>query len=213
MVYFHYHLQMISPLLVQAQSVLDAGASAAASNSMVRHDLEALHTLLFFAAGDYPSTIESAQQALSPVEQGHPFNRSFAIFFLSMSVYALTARTSRRLCAPIIDDPLEDVAVQARALISVGHIYGLACRPVDQERAATALLRLAQEHDLDVSIAWAHRHLGSAFYERYELDKAASILHKVWSSAIWLTLPVHVTALSGWRWPIWPRAARRKLRQ
>ena len=173
-VYFQFQLQMIPPLLVKAKSVLDEGAAPAAPDSMVRHDLEALHTLLCFVAGDYPGAIESAQRALSRVEPGHTFSRSLAVFFLSMSLYALKGKDkAAELCAKIIDDPLEEVAVKVRALMSLGHIYGIACRPLDQERAARALFKMAQEHDLDVSKAWAHRHLGNAYYERNQLDMAA----------------------------------------
>jgi LuxR family maltose regulon positive regulatory protein len=171
--YFHHHLAAMPPLLAQAQAAVERGDEDAASSAQVHRDLATLATVLFFAAGDYANTLASAESALAAGEQEHPLNRGFATFFRSIAAYAIAGEEQAvALCAPMINHTLEDVTVRARALLSVGHIYGLACRPVEQERAAMALLRLAQEHDLDLSIAWAHRHLGSAFYERYELDQA-----------------------------------------
>lgn len=59
-------------------------------------------------------------------------------------------------------------------LVSWCHMLGIACRPVAQEQVARVLLKLAQEHNLDVSTAWAHRHLGNSYYER---DDLASAVH------------------------------------
>ena len=90
-----------------------------------------------------------------------------------MASYALEgADQAVAFCVAIGDSPFESAVVRARALESLCHIYGIACRPIEQARAARVLLKLAQEHHLDVSAAWAYRHLGSSHYERNELAAA-----------------------------------------
>jgi LuxR family maltose regulon positive regulatory protein len=90
-----------------------------------------------------------------------------------MASYALEGEEQAvPFCVNISDSPLESTVVRARALESLCHIYGIACRPIEQERAARALLKVAQENHLDVSAAWAHRHLGSSHYERNDLAAA-----------------------------------------
>jgi LuxR family maltose regulon positive regulatory protein len=172
--YFHFKLSGIPPLLAQAQALLaEGGVDATATSALVRPHVEALSTVLYFAAGDYAGALASAQSVLADSEPGQPLSRGFAIFFRGLAQYALSgADEAIALCSRIVDDPLEEVTVRARALQSIGHIYGIACLPVEQERAGLALLKLAQEHGLDLSTAWAHRHLGSAYLELYELDRA-----------------------------------------
>lgn len=171
--YFNFKLHALPPVLAQAEELLAQWPTPDASSARVRGDIEALHSLLFYAAGDYPRAITSAQCILSSREPGHTFGRSFSVLFLIMSAYAMQGEEqATSLCSKIVDDPLEQASVKARAVMSLGHIYGIACRPVEQKRAAHALLRLTQEHDLDVSAAWAHRHLGNASYESYELEAA-----------------------------------------
>ncbi len=171
--YFHFKLAGIPALLRQAQAMLDDRGGDAEADVLVRRHVGALSTMLLFLAGDYLGALASAQVALADSEPEHPLSRSYALFFQSLALYALAGEEQAvALCAPIVDDPLETASVRARALLGMGHIYGIACRPTEQERAAWALLKLAQDHGLDVSRAWAHRHLGRAFYERHELDKA-----------------------------------------
>lgn len=171
--HFRHKLAGIPPLLEQAQALLSRGSVSAAVEVLVRRHIGTLSTLLFFVAGDYPGVLAAAQAVLADNDTGHPFSRGFALFFQSIASYALTGEEpASSLCARIADDPLEAATVRARALSSIGHIYGIACRPVEQERTAWALLKLAREHDLDLSRAWAYRHLGNTFYERRELDKA-----------------------------------------
>jgi LuxR family maltose regulon positive regulatory protein len=171
--YFHYRLAGLPALLEQAQAMLDDGGVDAEAGALVRRHIGALLTVLLFVAGDYPGALASAQVALADNEPGHPLSRGYALFFQSLALYATAGEEPAiALCARIVNDPLEATSVRARVLVSLCHIYGIACRPMDQERAAWALLKLAQEHGLDVSRAWAHRNLGRAFYERHELDKA-----------------------------------------
>jgi LuxR family maltose regulon positive regulatory protein len=171
--YFHYRLSGIPALLEQAQTLLDDGSTGAEASALVRRHIGTLSTVLLFVAGDYSGALASAQAVLADNAPGHPLSRGYALFFQSLALYALAGEEQAvASCAPIVDDALETASVRARALLSLGHIYGIACRLTEQERAAWALLKLAQEHGLDVSRAWAHRHLGRAFYERHELDKA-----------------------------------------
>jgi LuxR family maltose regulon positive regulatory protein len=171
--YFHHVLASIPPLLAQAQGMLDDRSASAEAAALVRRHIATLSTLLHFGAGDYPGVLASAQAVLAGNEPGDPLSRGFTLFFQSLALYAMAGEEHAiALCTRIVDDPLEAASVKARALVSLGHIYGIACRPIEQERAAWTLLELAQEHGLDVSRAWAHRHLGRAFYERHELDKA-----------------------------------------
>lgn len=131
----------------------------------MRPHVEALSTVLCYVAGDYAGALASAQAVLAESEPGHGLSRGFAIFFRSLAQFALSGSDEAiALCYRIADDPLEEITVRARAMLSIGHICGIACRPVEQERAGLALLKLAQEHGLDVSTAWAHRHLGSAYF-------------------------------------------------
>jgi LuxR family maltose regulon positive regulatory protein len=153
--------------------MLDDGSAGAEASALVRRHIAALSTLLLFVAGDYPGVLASAQVVLAGNEPGDPLSRGFALLFQSLALYATAGEEQAiAVCTRIVDDPLEAASVKARALVSLGHIYGIACRPVEQERAAWTLLKLAQDHRLDLSRAWAHRHLGRAFYERHELDKA-----------------------------------------
>jgi LuxR family maltose regulon positive regulatory protein len=171
--YFHHKPAGIRPLLEQAQALLEDGSADAAVNALVRRHVGTLSTLLCFFAGDYPGTLAAARSVLVNSEPGHPLSRGYALFFQGIASFAVEGEgPTIALCMRVVDDPREPATVRARVLLSIGHIYGIACRPVEQERTAWALLKLAQEHDLDVSRAWAHRHLGSAFYERRELDKA-----------------------------------------
>lgn len=171
--YFHFRVPQLSPLLAQARSALEQGTAPAAARAMVRCHVETLSTLVYFAGGDYPGATQAAQRALAEMEPGDYLSRGFALFFQAMSLFALRGLDEAvALSSRFVDDRLEDVTVRARALLSLCHMYGLACRPLEQERTARALLKLAQGHDLDVSMAWAHRHLGSAYFERYELDLA-----------------------------------------
>jgi LuxR family maltose regulon positive regulatory protein len=90
-----------------------------------------------------------------------------------LSLYTLHGESaSTEFYTRIIDDPLENVLVRARALVSMCHMYAIACRPVYQERTARVLLRLCEEHGLVVSAAEAHRQLGSSHYERNDLEMA-----------------------------------------
>ena len=171
--FFQRKLQAIPPLLAQAEALLAEGATAASAPASVRCDLETLHALLFLAAGDYRRAVDCTQRALCYMEPGRDFGRGIAVFVQGMASYALQGEEQAvAFCVKISDDPLEDVVVRARALESLCHIFGIACRPIEQERAARALLKLAQEHRLDVSAAWAHRHLGSSYYERNDLAAA-----------------------------------------
>ena len=171
--YFHHVLAGIPSLLAQAQAMLDDGSAGAEASTLVRRHIAALSTLLLFVAGDYPGVLTSAQVVLAGNEPGDPLSRGFALLFQSLALYATAGEEQAiAVCTRIVDDPLEAASVKARALVSLGHIYGIACRPVEQERAAWILLKLAQDYRLDLSRAWAHRHLGRAFYERHELDKA-----------------------------------------
>jgi LuxR family maltose regulon positive regulatory protein len=171
--YFHFNLPGVPPLLAQAKARLEEEGADAAVSALVRPHLEALSTVLYFVAGDYAGALESAQAVLAGSKPEHGLSRGFAIFFRSLAQFALYGSDEAiALCSRIADDPLEEITVRARALLSIGHICGIACRPVEQERAGLALLKLAQEHGLDVSTVWAHRHLGGAHFERYELDKA-----------------------------------------
>jgi LuxR family maltose regulon positive regulatory protein len=171
--YFHFNLPGVPPLLAQAKARLEEEGADAAVSALVCSHVEALSTVLCFVVGNYAGALASAQAVLADSEPGHALSRGFAIFFRSLAQFALSGSDEAIvLCSRIADDPLEEITVRARALLSIGHIYGIACRPVEQERAGLALLKLAQEHGLDVSTAWAHRHLGSAYFERYELDKA-----------------------------------------
>jgi LuxR family maltose regulon positive regulatory protein len=174
--YFQRKLQAIPPLLAQAETLLEEGAMTAAAPSSIRCDLETLHALMFLAAGDFRRTAECSQRALCYVELGRDFGRGIAVFLQGMASYAVAGEEQAvAFCVTTSDNPLESPVVRARALESLCHIFGIACRPIEQERAARALLKLAQEHRLDVSAAWAHRHLGSSYYERNEL--AAAIQH------------------------------------
>ena len=171
--FFQRKLQAIPPLLAQAEALLAEGAAAASAPASVHCDLETLHALLFLAAGDYHRAVDCTQRALCYMEPGRDFGRGIAVFVQGMASYALQGEEQAvAFCVKISDDPLEDVVVRARALESLCHIFGIACRPIEQERAARALLKLAQEHRLDVSAAWAHRHLGSSYYERNDLAAA-----------------------------------------
>ncbi len=171
--YFHYRLAGMPALLEQAQTMLDDGSVDAEASALVRRHIGALSTLLLFIAGDYPGVLAAAQVVLADNEPGHPLSQGFALAFQSLALYATVGEEQAiALCARIVNDPLEAATVRARVLVSICHIYGIACRSIEQERAAWTLLKLAQEHGLDVSRAWAHRNLGRAFYERHELDKA-----------------------------------------
>jgi LuxR family transcriptional regulator, maltose regulon positive regulatory protein len=171
--YFRYRLAGMPALLEQAQTMLDDGSTNAEASALVRRQIGTLSTLLLFVVGDYPGVLASAQAVLADNEPGHPLSQGFALAFQSLALYATAGEEQAiALCARIVNDPLEAATVRARVLVSVCHIYGIACRSMEQERAAWTLLKLAQEHGLDVSRAWAHRNLGRAFYERHELDKA-----------------------------------------
>jgi tetratricopeptide (TPR) repeat protein len=139
-----------------------------------------LHALLFLAAGDFRRAVECAQRALCYMEPGRDFGRGIAVFLRGMASYALEGEEQAvPFCVNISDSPLESAVVRARALESLCHIFGIACRPIEQERAARALLKVAEEHHLDVSAAWAHRHLGSSHYERNDL--AAAVRYFSWA--------------------------------
>lgn len=169
--FFQLKLPAIPPLLSQAESLL--AEEAAVASSSVRCDLETLHGLIFLVAGDFQRAVECTQRALCPAEPGRDFSRGIAVFLQGMASYAVAGEGHAvAFCVKIGDNPLESVVVRARALESLCHIYGIACRPIEQARAARALLNLAQAHHLDVSAAWAYRHLGSSSYERNDLDAA-----------------------------------------
>ena len=149
--FFQRKLQAIPPLLAQAEALLAEGAAAASAPASVHCDLETLHALLFLAAGDYHRAVDCTQRALCYMEPGRDFGRGIAVFVQGMASYALQGEEQAvAFCVKISDDPLEDVVVRARALESLCHIFGIACRPIEQERAARALLKLAQDHRLDV---------------------------------------------------------------
>jgi LuxR family maltose regulon positive regulatory protein len=171
--FFQRKLHAIPPLLVQAETLLQDEVMAATFPPSISCDLDTFHALIFLTTGDFRRAVECAQQALGFKEPGHNFSRGIAVFLQGMASYALEGEEQAvRFCVKIIDDPLENAIVRARALESLCHIFGIACRPVEQERAAWALLTVAREHHLDVSAAWAHRHLGSSHYERNDLAAA-----------------------------------------
>ena len=171
--FFQLKLQAIPPLLAQAEVVWAEATAASSAPSSIRCDLETLHALMFLVASDFRRTIECAQRALCYMEPGRDFGRGIAVFLQGMASYALEGEEQAvAFCLKISEDPLESVVVKARALESLCHIFGIASRPIEQARAARALLRLTQEHQLDVSATWAHRHLGSSHYERNDLAAA-----------------------------------------
>lgn len=171
--YFRYKFQAIPPLLAQAEALVDDEASQAPVAPAVLGEVDALRTLMSFAVGNYEETVRTARRALSRIRPGNAFGRGHASFFLGLSLYALYGEAqSTEFYTRIIDDPLENVMVRARALLSMCHVFAIACRPVQQERAARILLRLCQEHDLVLGAAEAHRQLGGSRYERNDLEMA-----------------------------------------
>ena len=76
-------------------------------------------------------------RALCYLEPGRDFGRGIAVFLQGMASYALEGEEQAvAFCLKISDSPLEHAVVRARALESLCHIYGIACRPIEQERAA-----------------------------------------------------------------------------
>ena len=178
--FFHLKLWAIPPLLAQAELLLEKDAAAASSPANIRCDLETLHAFVFLMAGDYHRAVDCTQRALCYMEPGRDFGRGIAVFVQGMASYALEGEHQAvAFCVKISESPLESAVVRTRALESLCHIFGIASRPIEQERAARALLKLAQDHRLDVSAAWAHRHLGSSHYERNDLGAAIQYFSRV----------------------------------
>lgn len=178
--FFHLKLWAIPPLLAQAELLLEKDAAAASSPANIRCDLETLHAFVFLMAGDFRRAFACAQRALGDTEPGRDFCRGIAVFLHGMASYALEGEHQAvAFCVKISESPLESAVVRARALESLCHIFGIASRPIEQERSARALLKVAQEHHLDVSAAWAHRHLGSSYYERNDLAAAIQYFSRV----------------------------------
>jgi LuxR family maltose regulon positive regulatory protein len=170
--YYEFRMQPIPQLLARAEAILRATPHPAATPDVLC-DLEALQSLMLFAAGQYSLAVESGQRVMSNSACRRTYSRRVAVFFLSLSLYALQGEAPAiGLLTRIIDDPLEETAVKVQAFLALCHLGNLTCRPADQERAASALLRLTQEQELDVSVAWARHLLGRSFYERYDLEEA-----------------------------------------
>jgi LuxR family maltose regulon positive regulatory protein len=170
--YYQFRMQPIPQLLAQAEAIVRATPHTATTPD-VFCDLDALQTLMLFATGQYPLAVECGQRVVSNSACHRTQSRGLAVFLLSLSLYALQGEAPAiELLTRIIDDPLEETAIKVQAYLALCHLGNLTCRPADQERAASALLRLMEEQELDVSAAWARHLLGRSFYERYDLEEA-----------------------------------------
>jgi len=167
------------PLLLQAAEGLlarDAGTMAESAKQIMRGEMEALRSALWFAQGDGQRCLACAQRALECIPPSFVYGRGFVYNYLMMG-YQSTGQMEvgvRILEEALSSDEGRESLVAARILLSLSIAYYLSGDLGSQEPVAQRSSSLCSGGKLQQTRSWADHMLGLLCYHQNRLAEAAT---------------------------------------